>query len=74
MDKLQPPDALGVVLTIILLMFIAVLVIVWDTVITYALGQHNTVSRVLWHYGRVYPVIPLMLGLGLGMVFGHLFW
>ncbi len=35
---------------------------------------HNTISAITLDTSRKHPILPLLVGLVLGILFGHLFW
>lgn len=52
-------------------LLIALLVVgVWDIYATTSSGRWASVSDVITDWSRVYPVLPLLVGL----VMGHIFW
>lgn len=60
------PPLLLAVAFLAALLFIAV----WDVYAAFGAGNTQTVSAILYQWGREWPVLTLLVGL----VIGHLFW
>ncbi len=52
----------------------AVVLIVWDVWLYSRGGAGATISWQTYLAARTEPIIPLAIGLVLGILFGHLFW
>ena len=71
-------DAVGVIMN---LNFTEWFLVIWAAVFClYAVGAaiflptSHTISATLAKAARLYPVMPLILGLVIGMLLGHVFW
>lgn len=65
----------AIVRLMILLLLITILV--WggiDIYVGQVYGKENMFSPVLHQIAREQPIIPCLIGLGVGLVLGHLFW
>lgn len=51
-----------------------VVVVVFDVAIWYWLGAENTISAVALKDAKRFPIIPLLVGLAIGIVIGHIYW
>lgn len=53
-----------------LLLVVALAIGAWDIYVTARGETDATVSRTLWDWGRLYPILPLAIG----VILGHCFW
>jgi hypothetical protein len=65
----MPPDRV----TACFLVAVIVLVIAYDLLALWTWGADATISRVLGHLGRRWPVFPYLVAFSMGALFGHLF-
>lgn len=57
-------------LTMIVLLFVSVLLIVYDFYAYWSFGQESTISMYLFDISKKFPIVPF----GIGVIMGHLFW
>jgi hypothetical protein len=60
--------------TLFVLLAGAVFLILYDVYLAWTGGYEATISCQTLRASRQYPVIPLLVGFVVGLLFGHLFW
>ena len=59
---------------LIIILVAAAVAIVYDVWLGRRGGGDATISWHVWTAAKRWPVIPLLTGLAVGVLFGHLFW
>jgi hypothetical protein len=64
----------ALLITLVVLLLGAVALIVYDIYLVASGGPQATISWQTLRASREHPVIPLLVGFTVGLLFGHLFW
>jgi hypothetical protein len=62
------------VVTLLTVLAAGVWLICYDVFLVWHYGVEQTISWQTYQAARSEPIIPLLLGLAVGILFGHLFW
>ena len=64
----------GLLVSLLCLLVFATVMIVADIILALHGGYKATISWETWQASKTHPVIPLLCGFIVGLLFGHLFW
>lgn len=67
----QPPTLL---FTGLVLLLALVALGVWDWYVIAHYGRESSISIQVYNLSEKYPIIPIAIGLFVGLVVGHIFW
>lgn len=68
------PQTITILVTVGVLLTTTLTLIVYDVVAYHLWGPEATISRETFRLSKEWPVIPLIVGGAVCLLFGHLFW